>query len=202
MEKEGRGMRLGFLIYQFGALGVFLTIGIFWNEPMVNGLKQGQSNWPTVLILFGFAIAAGLIMLFVRKSWIDQNNRILMYVTHGLALLSIFWLLLWCFVWLAIISARGESAEMFIKHMADLHLFGVGFSMAGYVSGWLATRLGERSVRFLMTVGWGVSYTAWLNLYLQPGLIWLWAPAVGGLLVLGGLYLMTRPVKPKVETPA
>ena len=34
---------------------------------------------------------------------------------------------------------------MFIKHMADLHLFGVGFSMAGYASGWLAVRLGERS---------------------------------------------------------
>jgi hypothetical protein len=60
-----------------------------------------------------------------------------------LAFLSILWLLLWCFDWLAIISAKGDSAEMFIKHTADLHLFGVGFSMAGYASGWLATRLGN-----------------------------------------------------------
>jgi hypothetical protein len=169
---------------------------------MVTDLQSGQSNWPTVLILFGFAVIAGLIMLFVRKDWIEQNNRTLMYVTHGLALLSILWLLLWCFVWLAIISARGASAEMFIKHMADLHLFGVGFSMAGYASGWLAARLGERSARFLMTTGWAASYMAWLNLYLQPGLTWLWAPAVGGLLVVLGGYLMNRPAKPKVETPA
>ncbi len=195
-------MKLGFPLYRLGALGVYLTIGIFWNEPLVTDLKQGQSSWPTVLILFGFAIIAGFIMLFVRKDWIEQNNRTLMYVTHGLALLSILWLLLWCFVWLAIISAKGASAEMFIKHMADLHLFGVGFSMAGYASGWLAVRLGERSARFLMTTGWAVSYMAWLNLYLQPGLTWLWAPAVGGLLVVLGGYLMNRPAKPKVETPA
>jgi len=30
----------------------------------------------------------------------------------------------------------------------------------------------------------------------------LWVPAVGGLLVVFGGYLMNRPVKPKVETPA
>lgn len=195
-------MKLGFLFYQLGALGVFLTIGIFWNEPMVNDLQQGQSNLPTVLILFGFAIIAGLIMSFVRPSLVDKNSRTLMYVSHGLALLSILWLLLWCFVWLAIISAKGDSAEMFIKHMADLHLFGVGFSMAGYAAGWLATRFGERSARFLMTTGWAVSYMAWLNLFLKPGLTWLWAPAVGGLLVVLGGYLMVRPVKPTVETPA
>ena len=91
---------------------------------------------------------------------------------------------------------------MFIKHTADLHLFGVGFSMAGYAAGWLAVRLGERSARFLMTTGWAVSYMAWLNLFLKPGLTWLWAPAGGGLLVVLGAYLMVRPVKAKVETPA
>jgi hypothetical protein len=186
-------MKWGFRLYQVGALGVFLTIGIFWNEPMAGYLKQNPSSWLIELILFGFAIAAGLLMLLVRRYWIDQDNRTLMYISHGLALLSIFWLLLWCFVWLPIISARGENAEMFIKHTADLHLFGVGFSMAGYASGWLAVRLGERSARFLMTAGWAVSYMAWLNLYLQPGLTWLWAPAAGGLLVVFGAYLITRP---------
>jgi hypothetical protein len=195
-------MKLGFWLYRLGALGIYLTIGIFWNEPMTADLQNGQSNWPTVLILFGFAIAAGFIMLFVRPALIENQSRPLMYVSHGLALLSILWLLLWCFVWLGIISAKGDSTEMYIKHMADLHLFGVGFSMAGYASGWLATRLGERSARFLMTTGWAVSYMAWLNLYLQPGLTWLWTPAVGGLLVVLGGYLMNRSMKPKVETPA
>lgn len=195
-------MKLGFLLYRLGALGVFLTAGIFSNVPMVIDLQRGQSNLPTILILFGFAIIAGVILSLVRPSLIENNSRTLMFVSHGLALLSILWLLLWCFVWLAIISAKGDSAEMFIKHMADLHLFGVGFSMAGYASGWLATRLGERSVRFLITTGWAVSYMAWLNLYLQPGLTWLWAPAVGGLLVVLGGYLMNRSAKAKVETPA
>jgi hypothetical protein len=156
----------------------------------------------TVLVLFGFAIAAGLVMFLMTARSVKQNNPTLMYVSHGLALFSIVWLLLWCFVWLAIISARGDSAEMFIKHMADLHLFGVGFSMAGYASGWLAPQLWIRSIRFFMTAGWAVSYMAWLNLFLQPGLQWLWAPALGGLLVVLGGFLIARSLKPKVETPA
>jgi hypothetical protein len=195
-------MKLGFILYQLGALGILLTAGIFWNEPLASDLKQGSAGWPAVLILFGFAVAAGLILLMVRYSQLEQNNRTWMFVAHGLALLSMLWLLLWCFVWLAIIAARGDSAEMVIKHMADLHLFGVGFSMAGYVAGWMSPRLGERSARFFMTTGWAVSYMAWINLYLQPGLHWLWAPAVGGLLVVLGAFLMTRTLKATVETPA
>jgi hypothetical protein len=195
-------MRLGFLLYRLGALGVLLTVGIFWNQPMMDGFKNGAFSWPAAFVLFGFGSASGLIMLIVRLDWITENNRTLMYLSHGLALLSILWLLLWCFVWLAIISARGESAEMFIKHIADLHLFGVGFTMAGYAAGWLTPRLGERSLRFFMATGWAVSYMAWLNLFLQPGLQWLWAPAVGGLLVVLGAFLTARSLKPKVETPA
>jgi len=195
-------MKLGFLLYRLGALGVLLTIGIFWNEPLVSDLKRGNSNWLTVLVLFGFVIVAALLMLLLNERSVEQNNSTFMYISHGLALLSVVWLLLWCFVWLAVISTRGESAEMFIKHTADLHLFGVGFSMAGYASGWLAPQLGIRSVRFYMTSGWAVSYMAWLNLFLQPGLQWLWAPAIGGLLVVLGGFLITRSLKPKVETPA
>jgi hypothetical protein len=195
-------MKLGFLLYRLGALGVLLTVGIFWNEPLASDLKQGNSNWLTVLVLFGFVIAAAFLMLLLNERSVEKNNSTLMYISHGLAFLSIVWLLLWCFVWLAIISTRGENAEMFIKHIADIHLFGVGFSMAGYASGWLAPQLGIRSIRFYMTAGWAVSYMAWLNLFLQPELQWLWAPAIGGLLVVLGGFLIARALKPKVETSA
>lgn len=190
-------MNIGFVLYRLGALGMFLTLGILWNDPVVSQLKAGSAQWPTVLILFGFAVIAGAILLSVRSAWIDQNQQTFMLVTHSLALLSIVWLLLWCFVWLTLIAARGDSAEMFIKHIADLHLFGVGFTMAAYAAGWVATRLGERSARFSMAAGWAVSYMAWLNLYLQPELRWLWAPAIGGLLVVVGAFLVVRktPVK-------
>ncbi len=192
-------MRTGKILYALGALGVLSAIGVCGEEPIAGAIRQDSVRWIKVLILYGFAPAAGLLLVLVR-SWIGQKNRTLMYVAHGAALLSIFWLLLWCFVWLAMMTNMGEKSEMMIKHTAYLHLFGVGFSMAGYATGWMSPTLGERSGRFLMTVAWAVSYMAWFNLYLQPTLQWLWAPAIGGLLAVLGAYLISRPVQPKVET--
>jgi hypothetical protein len=95
----------------------------------------------------------------------------------------------------------GDKAEMFIKHSSDLHLFGVGFSMAGYATGWMAPDFGRRSARFLMTAGWAVSYMAWFNLFLQRSLQWLWAPALGGLLVVLGAFLASRQLKISNQNP-
>jgi len=195
-------MKIGYFIYQLGTLGLLATVGVFWEESIAGALHRNSASWATMAILFGFAVLAGFLMSSVIPSWIEKNSRTLMYVAHGGALLSIFWLLLWCFVWLAMISAMEEKAEMMIKHTAYLHLFGVGFSMAGYATGWMSPSLGERSGRFLMTVAWAVSYMAWFNLYLQPTLQWLWAPAIGGLLAVLGAYLISRPAQAKVETTA
>ncbi len=190
-------MNWGFLLYRCGALGLLLSLGVFWNEPLAGDLKNGTAGWPEVLILFGFSAVAGFVLLSTQSAWLEQGNRTFMYVTHGLSLLSILLLLLWCFVWLALLSTRGDNAEMFIKHIADLHLFGVGFTMAAYGAGWISPRLDERSARFAMGVGWAVSYMAWINLYLQPGLTWLWAPAVGGLLLVLGAFLVVRQTGPQ-----
>jgi hypothetical protein len=194
----------GYVLYQLGTLGLVATIGVFWEEPIANALRENSASWDIVSILYryGFAVLAGFLMSSLPPNWFTKENRMLMYFSHGAAFLSILWLLLWCFVWLAMMSAMGDKAEMMIKHTAYLHLFGVGFSMAGYATGWMSPTLGERSGRFLMTVAWAVSYMAWFNLYLQPTLQWLWAPAIGGLLAVFGAYWMSRPAKPSVETPA
>jgi hypothetical protein len=193
-------MRWGFLLYRLGALGLLLSLGVFGNEPLAGDLKNGTASWPAVLILFGFTAAAGLLLLTTKPAWLEKGNPTFMYVSHGLALLAILWILLWCFVWLALLSTRGDNAEMFIKHIADLHLFGVGFTMAAYGAGWISPRLGERSARFAMGAGWASSYMAWINLYLQPGLTWLWAPAIGGLLLVLGAFLITRSIELKTQS--
>ncbi|HEY5037813.1 MAG TPA: hypothetical protein VIJ93_01930 [bacterium] len=192
-------MKIAFAIYRAGAIGLVLIVGVFWQEPLVDSLRQNPVSWLNALILFGFAACCGLFLFSVKPVWLAQGNRTLMYFAHGAALLSILWLILWCFVWLAILSGMGDKAEMLIKHTAYLHLFGVGFSMAGYATAWMLPGLGERSLRFLMTTGWAVSYMAWFNLYLQPGLTWLWAPALGGLLVIGGAFWVSRRLKRAVE---
>lgn len=193
-------MKLSLVLYRAGAFGLLLTLGVFGEEPLAGALRQDPTAWLGTAILFGFAGLAGLLLLCARYELFQRDNRTLMFFSHGAALIAVLWLILWCFVWLANMMEMGDKAEMFIKHTAYLHLFGVGFAMAGYVTGWMATRLGERSARFLMTVGWAVSYMAWFNLFLQPALKWLWAPAIGGLFAVVGAFLLSRELKSNVVT--
>ena len=195
-------MKVGLALYRLGCLGLILTAGVAWEEPLRDSLRQNPSAWSSVGILYGFAVLAGLLLLFVKRSGLETDDDKLFFLSHGLGLIATLWLVLWCFVWLAMLSNMGEKAVMLIKHTAYLHLFGVGFSMAGYATGWMASRKGEKSARFLMTVGWAVSYMAWFNLYLQPTLQALWAPAVGGLSVVLGAFLIERQLKRKVEAPS
>ena len=192
-------MKIPMVLYRLGALGVFLTLGVFGEDPLAATLRQNPSAWLTNAILFGFAVMAGLLLLSVREAWLRNNSRGLMFVSHGAALIATLWLILWCFVWLADMMTMGDKAEMFIKHTAYLHLFGVGFAMAGYTTGWMAQGLGERSARFLMTLAWAVCYMAWFNLFLQPALKWLWAPGIGGLLAAVGAFWVSWKLKPAVE---
>jgi hypothetical protein len=77
----------------------------------------------------------------------------------------------------------------------------VGFTMAAYFTGFMAANAGEKAARFWMACGWGASYTALFNLFLQPTLKALWVPAVGGIVLCLGAYLISRKFKPKVEPP-
>ena len=192
---SGGLMKIAFVIYRLGALGVLLGAGVFLEEPLAGSLRQNAASWLSTSILFGFVPLAGLFLLSVKKKWMDQDAVGFMFFSHGAALISVLWLVLWCFVWLAMMVNLGDKAEMFIKHTAYLHLFGVGFSMGGYATGWMESSMGPRSSRFLMTVGWAVSYMAWFNLFLQPSLQWLWAPALGGLLTALGAFFLSRQLK-------
>jgi hypothetical protein len=190
-------MKIGLILYRLGAVTFLFAAGVFWEEPLAGLIRQNPSGWTTAMILFGFTVFVGSFLLSVKASWLTEEGRTLMLFSHGAALLSVLWLILWCFVWLAMMVNMGDKAEMFIKHTSYLHLFGVGFAMAGYATGWMASRRNERSLRFLMTVGWAVSYMAWFNLYLQPTLKCLWAPALGGLLVVLGAFLVSLQLKRK-----
>jgi hypothetical protein len=195
-------MKPSLILYRLGSFGVFLTLGLFFQGPMAESLQRDPSSSFGVAILFGFAAIAGLLLLIVPEKFLVRGEGAFLYVAHGAALIAILWLVLWCFVWLARMMALGDQAEMFIKHSAYLHLFGVSFAMAGYATAWMAPPGPQRTGRFLMTLGWAVSYMAWFNLYLQPKLAFLWGPAVGGLLAVLGAFLLTRAPKASVETPS
>ena len=188
-------MRTALILFRLGALGLVLEAGLVFEMTA----QDGPLMWMRSLILFGFPVLCGLSMLAAKSTHLGKGGRTFMYFSHGEAFLSVLWIVLWCFVWLSIVSGM-DNHEMIIKHTAYLHLFGVSFTMGGYATAWMTPRLGERSARFLMTVGWAASYVAWFNLYLLKE-NWFWAPAIGGLLVVLGAYLLSRQLKPAVETP-
>lgn len=189
-------MTITLSLSRLGALGMVLGAGVFFQ--ISSDLGQDPSLWLGTLILLGFPVLCGGILLRVKAGDFTGHDRKLMFLSHGMALIALFWILLWCFVWLALLSNR-PNAEMLIKHTAYLHLFGVGFTMAGYATGWMATRTGERSARFFMGVGWAVSYASWFTLYFEPKVTFLWAPAIGGLLVVLGAFIVERQLKREVE---
>jgi hypothetical protein len=184
-----------------GAVGLLLSVGVLFQAPLHDYWVQNPVVLTNLLPLYGYPGLSGLCLIFLGERHFQGRGNKLMILSHGAALVGILWLVLWCFVWLAMMANLGESSEMVIKHTAYLHLFGVGFSMAGYAAGWLARPMGERSARFLGAVGWAASYMAWFNLYLQPTLTFFWAPAVGGLLVVLGAFLIQRALKRAVESP-
>jgi hypothetical protein len=192
-------MKWDLFFYRLGSLGVLLAWGVFTEGPLRESIRGNPSNLWSLAVLFGFAGLAGALLLSVRWEWLLRGSRILYFLAHGAALAAVLWLLLWCFDWLAMMATLGDKAEMYIKHTSFLHLFGVGFSMAGYATGWTVPGRGERTIRFLMTVGWAVSYMACFNLFLQPSLEWLWAPAAGGLAVAASAFYLQQRLKRALE---
>jgi len=191
-------MTLGRSLFFVGAFGLGSSVLVLAQLSEFGSLRGRVGTGSINLMLYGFPGFIGLwSALVVASRRLSPMSR--MIFSHGSAILSVFWVILWCFVWLAMMAGYGDKAEMFIKHSAYLHLFGVGFSMAGYATGWMASRLDLRTLRFLMTSGWAASYMAWFNLYLHPELSFLWAAAVGGLLVVLGGFLMERTLKREVE---
>lgn len=193
-------MKREMVLYYLGAFGLFLSAGVFMEEPLRGQLSGNPEALNNLLILYGFPLFLGLGLFFTRQRHFEEAKDKLMVFAHAASALGIVWLILWCLVWPSLMMAgTNDEMVMKIKHTAYLHMFGVGFAMAGYAGAWLTRHKGDRSARFLMSAGWAVSYMAFFDLYVQPTLKWMWVPAFGGLLVVLGAFLILRGLKPKVE---
>ena len=195
-------MKFPIWLFRLGAAGMVLTVLVIGEEPMASTLRQHPENWLSVTVLYGFPVLLGLAALALSARRWNKPGSALWIVSHSMALFTVLWIVLWCFVWLAIVSNMGEKAEMLIERVAYLHLFGVGFTMAAYFTGFMAATPGQKAARFWMACGWGASYTALFNLFLQPTLPAFWGPAIGGLTLCFAAYWLSRSLKPKVETPS
>src|SRR5260221_10193960 len=104
-------MKTALIVYRLGAFGLILTAGVFMEEPLSAILRQDFSSGASLAILFGFAVVAGVFLASVRPKWFEKDGQKLMLFSHGAALISVLWLILWCFVWLAMMVNMGDKAE-------------------------------------------------------------------------------------------
>ena len=193
-----------------GAIGLILSASVFFEGPLHDQWAGNPEVLNSLMILYGFPFLLGSSLLFLKREQFENNSDRTMVMAHAAAVVGLIWLVLvWCFgLWLSQIM-MADNADMNVRHTADLHMFGVGFALAGYMAGWLVREKGLRALRFLMSAAWSASYMALFNLLLPVltgsrsadglALKGLWFSGIGGLLVVLGAFLISRNLRKAVE---
>jgi hypothetical protein len=188
-------MKLGFVFYRFGILGLLFAPGVLLVEPLKTFLAQNPSAMTTYVLLYGFPVLVGFTMFTMTESGFRNPPAPVARLLNGLSALTVFWLILWCFIWIDTSGKAGNQGDPFVKYITIVSLFGplVGAGLYGW--GWKATELSERTLRFLTAIGWNISFMSFMNLHLDPAMGHLKGPGIGGLMVMAGVYLITGDLK-------
>ena len=164
-----------------GTLLLLASLGALAQEPLRAGWLAAPASLAVLLPLYGFPFLAGWSELAYGYSPASPKPWAT-FIARTLAFMANLWLLTWCFVWLALLTRGGGDAEMMVKHMAYLHLFGVGFTMAGTVLAFRQTGA-ARTQQFLVAVGWACAYVLFIQwAFVEPGVTLLPVGSLGGLL--------------------
>ena len=191
-------MRVSTFLYQLGALGLFLSAGVFGTDPIRSSLAQHPGEIAGVVILFGFPLLLGFAALF-SPALLNKKEEAALWLLKGVSSLSLVWLMTWCLAWLTIVSGLGQKGLFFLKYSAGFDLLGLGGAIGVYVSAWATTLAGIKASRLVMAAGWAVSYASFVNIWIYtqmneaPG--FLWAPAIGGLLTAFSAFRVFREIE-------
>jgi hypothetical protein len=185
-------MKLGMLFYRFGALGLLFAPGVLLQEPLKTLLAQNHSMLMTYILLYGLPALIGFSMLIMNEEGFRNPPVPMARLLNSLSALTVFWLILWCVMWSSLDAKAGNQADLVVKYLGFISFLGplVGAGLYGW--GWKASDLSLRTLRFLMAIGWNVSFMSMMNLHLDPTMGHLKGPGIGGLLVMTGVYLIMR----------
>ena len=188
-------MKLGITFYRLGILGFLFAPGVLFGEPLKSLLAQNHSMLTTYVLLYGLPALVGFTMLTMNESGFRNPPDPIARLINGLSALTVFWLILWCVMWSALDSKAGNQADLVIRYMIFLIPVGplVGAGIYGW--GWKATSLPLRTLRFMLAIGWNVSFMSMMNLHLDPTMGHLKGSGIGGLLVMSGVYLIMGDIK-------
>jgi hypothetical protein len=185
-------MKIGIYLYRFGILGFLFAPGVFFEEPLKTYINQNHGILRDMILLYGLPVLLGFSMLMMtREAMVNPDKRIAALL-NALSALTVLWLVLWCVLWAGFNGKVGNPNDLVVRNLTRLDLLGPLVGAAGYVWGWLTPNAGKRTGRFLMTIGWCVSFMSLLNLHLDPRMAHLRGPGIGGLLVMAGVYMVAR----------
>lgn len=188
-------MKLGITLYRFGILGFLFAPGVLFEEPLKTLLAQNHSALMTYVLLYGLPVLFGFTMLIMTEEGFRNPPAQAARLLNGLSALTIFWLVLWCVIWSGLDSKAGNQADPFVRYLGFVSLMGPLVGVGLYRWGWKAVTLSQRTMRFLMAIGWNVSFMSFMNLHLEPAMGHLKGPGIGGLLVMAGVYLISETLK-------
>lgn len=194
LKYRSLSMKLGITLYRFGILGFLFAPGVLMEEPFKSALAQNHSilSLSPWLLLYCLPVLAGFGMLAMTEEGFRGPVPGLARLVNSLSALTIFWLVLWCFIWSGLDSKAGNQADPFVKYIFIVGLVGTAVGLGIYIWGWKGADIAKRTARFLMAIGWNVSFMSFLNLHLEPAMGHFKGPGVGGLLVIAGVYLIVR----------
>ncbi len=188
-------MKLGITFYRFGILGFLFAPGVLLGEPLKSFLAQNHSMMTTYILLYGFPALVGFTMLTMTEEGFRTPPTPVARLLNGLSALTVFWLVLWCVMWSSLDAKAGNQADLVVKYLGIITVLGPLVGAALYGWGWKTADLAQRTLRFLMAIGWNVSFMSMMNLHLDPTMGHLKGPGIGGLLVMSGIYLIQGDLK-------
>lgn len=187
-------MKIGITLYRFGVLGFLFAPGVLMEEPFKSALAQNHSIFSLSpwLLLYGFPVLVGFSMLAMTEEQFREPHPGLARLINALSALTVFWMVLWCILWSGLDAKAGNQADLIVKNLFLLGIVGTVVGVGIYAWGWKAANAGQKTARFLVSVGWNVSFMSALNLHLEPAMGHLKGPGIGGILVMVGGFLILR----------
>lgn len=183
-------MKIGILFYRFGILGFLFAPGVLLQEPLKTFIAQNHSVLTSYILLYGLPVLVGFTMLMMTEEGF-RNPPVPMYrLMNAISAVTVFWLILWCVIWSGLDSKAINQADYFIRYLIVVGPLGALVGAGIYAWGWKTGDLSQKLLRFLMAIGWNITFMSFMNLHLEPTMGHLKGPGVGGLLVMAGAYLI------------
>ena len=185
-------MKIGMMLYRFGALGLLFAPGTFFEEPVKTYLAQNHAALSTLLLLYAFPALVGFTLMIVTEEVFRNMPPRFVLIYNILAGLTLAWLLLWWSLWATMPPPHPN--DLVLEAMKPLNAIALAAGFGIYIWAWRTKSHSKRVLRFVMTVGWMMAFTSAMNLHMQPTLRHFMGSGIGGLLLILGAIFMAQAV--------